>query len=619
MSSPSIFTTLLISILVTLSYPLFSSLNFFHDQEDFSTQARKAVKLAFFISLFPIFIFLSLGTEAVINSWTWINTQTFSFSISFKFDFYSVIFIPVALFVTWSILDFASWYIHSDPNIQRFFKFLLIFLMAILVLTSANNLFQLFIGWEGVGIISFLLISWWHGRINANAAALQAVVYNRVGDIGLLFAIASFATISDSWELSQLSNIAVNNDLTWPIVGLIVAATGKSAQFGLHAWLPSAIEGPTPVSALLHSSTIVVAGIFLIIRTNTLIGSSSTILSLCLCLGAITTVFAALCALTQNDIKKVIAFSTSSQLGLIIVAIGLNKPNLAFFHICTHAFFKAILFICSGSVIHALNGEQDIRKIGSIHNLSPVTSSCITLGSLALAGTPFLAGFFSKDAIVEAATSSYLNAWSLLVTLLAISFTAVYSLRLAFLSTIGLPRFNSISPISEPTIELSRPLKRLGWGSIFAGLTIASILPPSEASELTFPLTLKLIALIVSFAGILIALDLSSLTLSQAKVNPISIPYFFSSLLGFFPTLTHRLSTIITLFLGQIVASQTLDHTWYEKLIPKTLQASNMLVVKQVTKTKVSIKTFLVSFLITLVFSLILFIMLEANPVLPLG
>ncbi|YP_009178434.1 NADH dehydrogenase subunit 5 (mitochondrion) [Herpailurus yagouaroundi] len=599
----NLFALLMLTTMLILLLPIIMTGTQLYKNNLYPYYVKTTISYAFTISMIPTMMFLYSGQEAVISNWHWLSIQTLKLSLSFKMDYFSIIFVPVALFVTWSIMEFSMWYMHSDPYINRFFKYLLMFLITMMILVTANNLFQLFIGWEGVGIMSFLLIGWWYGRTDANTAALQAILYNRIGDVGFIVTMAWFLTNLNAWDFQQIF-ITPHENLNTPLLGLLLAATGKSAQFGLHPWLPSAMEGPTPVSALLHSSTMVVAGVFLLIRFHPLMEQNKTMQTLTLCLGAITTLFTAICALTQNDIKKIVAFSTSSQLGLMIVTIGINQPYLAFLHICTHAFFKAMLFMCSGSIIHSLNDEQDIRKMGGLYKPMPFTTTSLIIGSLALTGMPFLTGFYSKDLIIETANTSYTNAWALLITLIATSLTAAYSTRIMFFVLLGQPRFNALNLINENNTYLINSIKRLLIGSIFAGYLISYNIPPMTIPQMTMPYYLKLTALAVTITGFILALELNLMAKNLKFKYPSNI-FKFSNLLGYFPIVMHRLPSKMSLTMSQKSASMLLDTIWLENVLPKSISFFQMKMSTTVSNQKGLVKLYFLSFMITLTLGLL--------------
>nr|YP_010397860.1 NADH dehydrogenase subunit 5 [Rasbora kalbarensis]UQJ79072.1 NADH dehydrogenase subunit 5 [Rasbora kalbarensis] len=555
-------TSLMLLSITILIYPLLKTLSpKSKNRNQLAMEIKTAVHRSFIISFLALIIFINHGVESISTSWYWMSIYTLDIFVSFNFDHYSLIFTPVALFVAWSILEFALWYMHADHNMNRFFKYLLLFLTAMIILVTANNMFQLFIGWEGVGIMSFLLIGWWSGRAEANMSALQAILYNRVGDIGIIVAIAWFAMQLNTWNIQEILMESKMHGSMIPMAGIILAAMGKSAQFTLHPWLPAAMEGPTPVSALLHSSTMVVAGIFLLIRLHPLLQNNNTALTACFYLGLATTLFSAACAMAQYDIKKIVAFSTSSQLGLMMMAVGLNQPQLAFFHICTHAFFKAMLFLCSGVIIHKLKDEQDIRKMGNLITIMPATTTYLLIGNMALSGIPFLAGFYSKDAILESLLTFKLSILTTTLALIAVSLTAAYSCRMMYFVTMGPGSINPKILPTEDAKTVLKPVKRLAWGSIIMGLIIWCNILPEKTPTLTMPLYFKLTAIMAIIIGFLLAKWVSMLNLKQMKNTPVAMMFYSFSLLGYCPTTVHRTFPKLKLILGHTIGTVT-DSSW---------------------------------------------------------
>ena len=416
----------------------------------------------------------------------WIRSGTVNVSWSLRVDTLTAVMLIVVTWVSAAVHVYSVGYMSHDPSIARFQSYLSLFTFAMLMLVTADNLVQMFFGWEGVGVASYLLIGFWYEKPSASAAAIKAFVVNRVGDFG--FALGIFGTyfLFGSVGFDAIFQAAPDKaaatvtffGIEWHAITiccllLFVGAMGKSAQLGLHTWLPDAMEGPTPVSALIHAATMVTAGVFMVARMSPLFEFSDTALSVVCVVGAATAIFAATVGCVQNDIKRVIAYSTCSQLGYMFFAIGVSAYQAAIFHLMTHAFFKALLFLGAGSVIHAMSDEQDIRKMGGIWKHVKVTWILMWIGSLALAGIPFFAGYYSKDTILEAAWGSHTvvgqGAYWLGVT--AAFLTAFYSWRLLLLTFHGRPRADEhvMAHVHESPAVMLLPLLFLAGGALFAG------------------------------------------------------------------------------------------------------------------------------------------------------
>nr|BAU98024.1 NADH dehydrogenase subunit 5 [Ovophis okinavensis] len=560
--------------------------------------AKHTLMLTFLISMIPLNMLLNNNNELTISLPPLIMTPTENINITITLDTLSLTFIPVALFITWSITEFSIWYMSSDPNISKFIKYLTIFLITMMIIITANNMYQLFIGWEGVGVMSFLLIGWWGARSNANTAALQAIIYNRIGDIGLILTTTWLITFS-SMNFQEL--LIQHKTVSFiPAIGLMAAAVGKSAQFSLHPWLPSAMEGPTPVSALLHSSTMVVAGVFLLIRLHPTLNNPN-MMTICLIIGATTTMFAAAAAVTQHDIKKIIALSTPSQLGLMMTMLGLNQPTLAFLHMTMHSFFKALLFLCSGSFIHSLNNEQDLRMMGNLLKTAPMTSSFTIIANLSLIGMPFLSGFYSKDTIIETMTNSHINLWALTITLIATTLSATYSMQIILLILTGPSHTNT--RFHNETKNTTSPLARLALTSILIGsITKLSALQTPPVS--TMPKTVKLMALTMTILGIALSKDFMQTALPLPPQKSQTINTFFNQLAFF--NIPHRTTTMSVLKSSQQISTELMDLWALENYGPKGLSKTLTQLILLSTQQKNMIKNYMTTFTLTLLISLAL-------------
>jgi len=445
-----------------------------------------ALLLSMVLSI-PVFIDVALnGNAHTIELFTWIDSGALEVSWALKVDTLTAVMMLVVTVVSAMVHVYSVGYMHHDPGITRFMSFLSLFTFFMLMLITADNLVQLFFGWEGVGLASYLLIGFWYDRPSANAAAIKAFIVNRVGDFGFALGIFAVFVLFESVHLDTIFAAAGGRaDAVLTVFGvefhaltiicllLFIGAMGKSAQLGLHTWLPDAMEGPTPVSALIHAATMVTAGIFMVARLSPLFEYSDVALATVTVIGASTAIFAGTIGCVQNDIKRVIAYSTCSQLGYMFFACGVSAYSAGIFHLMTHAFFKALLFLGAGSVIHAMSDEQDMRRMGGTWKLIPVTYGLMWIGSLALAGIWPFAGYWSKDIILEAAYAAHtgVGGYAFWVGIAAAFLTAFYSWRLLFMTFHGKPRADErvMAHVHESPKVMILPLLVLAAGAVLAG------------------------------------------------------------------------------------------------------------------------------------------------------
>ena len=543
--------------LAIITFPLLGSIvsGFFGRKVGVSGAQLITCTCVIVTTLLAIVAFFEIGLNNIptfVSLFRWIDSESLNVLWSFNFDSLTVSMLIPVLIVSSLVHVYSIGYMSHDPHNQRFFSYLSLFTFMMIILVTSNNFLLMFVGWEGVGICSYLLVSFWFTRIAANQSSISALLTNRVGDcfltIGMFAILWSFGNI-DYATVFSLAPFVNENIVTIIGICLLIGAMAKSSQVGLHVWLPMAMEGPTPVSALIHAATMVTAGVYLLMRTSPLIEYSSTVLVLCLWLGAITTVFSSLIGLFQQDIKKVIAYSTMSQLGMMVIAVGLSSYNIALFHLVNHAFYKGLLFLGAGAVIHAVADNQDFRKYGGLRPFLPLTYSVMLIASLSLVAFPFMTGFYSKDFILESAYGEFYFS-SIVVYFIATigaMFTTLYSVKVLFLTFLTNPNGPVINykNAHEGDIYMSLPLIILAIFSIFFGYITKDIFiglgsdffadnslfihPTHEImldTEFAVPTLFKLLPLIFT-------ISLSVLAIIMSEFLPKSLISFKFSRLGY--------------------------------------------------------------------------------------
>ena len=552
-----------------------------------------------------------------IKLWSWFNLGMLYNPVTIQFDHMVSSMLILVTSVSFFVHLFSTSYMNGDPHLPRFMSYLSLFTFFMIVLVTSNNLIQLFIGWEGVGLCSYLLIGFWYTRIQANKSAIKAMIINKVGDIGLLLAIVliwvevgsldydsifsySFFIIKDNWNLDLISLL------------LLIGVIGKSAQIGLHTWLPDAMEGPTPVSALIHAATMVTAGVFLIIRMSPFFELTPTILIIIVLVGSITAFFSSTVGLTQNDLKKVIAYSTCSQLGYMVMICGFSQYNTGLFHLVNHGFFKALLFLSAGSIIHALNDEQDFRKMGSMNNITPFTYSCIVIGSLSLMGLPFLTGFYSKDLIIELVYGEHYLRFALWLGVLSAFLTAFYSFRLANFTFFNNPQSNitSFNNSHEGDWNLRWPLILLLIFSVIIGFILQSTILKDELPIIITNLS-KFSPLIVSLLGALLAISLGLLINKWWKIwmKDLNIKFYsFTNNAWYFDNIFHYYISKPIFNFGFFTTYKLIDNQLLEYLGPSNSYNKMTSISNNISKYHIGkLSTYLLVFIIFMFFSIVKF------------